>query len=211
MKVLLTLSVLACTLSVSVAAPTQELPLALRDIHSLPPRVLQRSISPAFFRSLQASPIKGWVLVRANLSGSRLTGMRVIRTDLQGLYDPLALQLAKEAVIAGNYTLDRFNKNGSVLLHVLVYKIADGDMVLSFAHLDQPGGEQMEYYGCARLLVLKENKWSEIRGPQTLYGKGWAVRDPGLRNDLTANLKMERHLAAEATNYSLNAVGRRGY
>ncbi|MEY2496068.1 MAG: hypothetical protein QOJ45_2560 [Verrucomicrobiota bacterium] len=39
-------------------------------------------------------------------------------------------------------------------------------MALSFAHLDEPGGDQADYYGCARLAVLKaDGKWTEIKGP----------------------------------------------
>lgn len=46
------------------------------------------------------------------------------------------------------------------------YQIADGTMALSFAHLDEPGGDQADYYGCARLAVLKaDGKWTEIKGP----------------------------------------------
>ena len=125
------------------------------DLNVIPTRVLQRSISPRFCKSLLVSPVEGWVVVRANLSGTRPTGARVVHSELKGLYDPLAMQLANEALIAGNYSIDRPNVLGSVLLHVLVHRIADGTMVLSFAHLDHPGGNQMEYYGCARLLTLK--------------------------------------------------------
>jgi hypothetical protein len=152
-------------------------------------------------------------VVRANLSGTRLTGARVIHSDLQGVYDPLALQLAKEAVVAGNYSIDRPNLPSSVLLHVMVYRIADGTMVLSFAHLDHPGGDQMQYYGCARLLTLKADKWTEIKGPESLQGKGWAVRQ-GMKNNLVDNIKLEGQTAAEATNYDLDVRGhtkRRGY
>jgi hypothetical protein len=165
----------------------------------IPTRVLQRSISPKFYASLLKSPIQGWTVVRAQLSGTRLSGARVIRSGLQGLYDPLALQLAKEAVIAGNYSIDRPNVPSSVLLHVLVYQIADGNMVLSFAHLDEAGGDQAEYYGCARLLVLKANKWTEIQGPESLQGKGWAMRR-GIKNDFDASLKLEQRLGAETVN-----------
>jgi len=114
----------------------------------------------------------------------------VIRSELNGLYDPLALELAKEAQIAGYYSIERPNLKGSVLLHLLVYQVADGTMVLSFAHLDEPGADQMEYYGCARLLVLRGDKWTEIQGPESLQGKGWAVRQV-LKNDLNATLKLE--------------------
>jgi hypothetical protein len=64
-------------------------------------------------------------------------------------------------------------------------------MVLSFAHLDEPGGDQADYYGCARLLILKDNKWSEIEGPEGLAGKGMAVRR-GVRNNVSDSLKLER-------------------
>jgi len=180
----------------------------LRDLNVIPTRVLERSISRQFYRSLLVSPIQGWVVVRANLVGTRLSGARVIHSELGGLYDPLALQLSKEALIAGNYGIERPHVTSSVLLHVLVYKIADGNMVLSFAHFDQPAGEQMQYYGCARLLTLKNDKWSEIRGPESLAGKGWAVRQ-GTRNSVADNLRLDGALTPEATNYDADSVGHR--
>jgi hypothetical protein len=213
MKPLLIGLFLIASLTLGFAAQPSSANRKIGDMNVIPTRVLQRSISPRFYKSLLVSPVEGWVVVRANLSGARLTGARVIHSELHGLYDPLALQLAKEALIAGNYSIDRPNLPGSVLLHVMVYRIADGTMVLSFAHLDHPGGNQMEYYGCARLLTLKADKWTEIKGPESLQGKGWAVRQ-GVKNNLTDSLRLEGRLAAEATNYNLDAGGhhdRRGY
>lgn len=172
----------------------------LTDLNVIPTRVLQRSISPKFYKSLLISPVEGLITVRGQLSGTRIAGARVVRSELSGLFDPLALQLAKEALIAGNFTIERPNRPSSVLLHLLVYKIADATMVLSFAHFDEPGGDQMDYYGCSRLLILKGEKWSEIKGPESLDGKGWAVRQA--RNNFELARKMEiKGLAAEATNY----------
>ena len=172
----------------------------LTDLNVIPTRVLQRSVSPKFYKSLLISPVEGWIIVRGQLSGTRLSGARVIQSELKGLYDPLALRLAKEAQIAGNFTLDRPNAKSSVLLHLLVYEIADATMVLSFAHFDEAGGDQMQYYGCSRLLILKDDKWSEIQGPESLAGKGWGVRQGG-RNDLSALKKLEIiGQGAESTN-----------
>jgi len=199
MKPLLSLLILAAFVGSSVAASQPVKGRTITSLKVIPTRVLQRSVSPKFYASLIKSPIQGWVVVRAQLSGTRLSGMRVIRTDLNGLYDPLALQLAKEALIAGNYTIDRPNVPSSVLLHVLVYQIADGTMVLSFAHLDEAGGDQADYFGCARLLTLKADKWTEIKGPENLDGKGWAVRR-GVKNNLQTTLLMERRLGAESVN-----------
>jgi hypothetical protein len=179
----------------------------LTDINMIPAQVLQNSVSPKFYKSLLVSPLEGLVTVRGQISGSRITGAKVIRSELSGLFDPLALQLTKEAQIAGNFTLDRPNIPASVLLHCLVYQIADGTMVLSFAHFDGPGGDQMKYYGCARLLVLKNNKWTEIEGPDSLHRKGWAVRQ-GLKNDIRNSLRLENvPQAAGVTNMSATGRG----
>ncbi len=175
----------------------------LTDLKVIPTRVLQRTISPKFYKSLLISPVEGWIVVRGNLAGTRLSGLKVKRSDLGGAYDAKALQLASEVRFAGNYTLDRPNTPPSVLLHLLIYQIADGTMALSFAHFDEPGGDQMEYYGCARLAVLKsDGKWTEIKGPESLDGKGMAVRQ-GIKNNLSTSLKMEGlPQGAEATNMS---------
>jgi hypothetical protein len=178
-------------LSPANAAPTST-SRTLSDLNVIPTRVLKRSISPKFYKSLLISPVKGWIVVRATLAGTRLSGARVVRSELGGAYDALALQRASEVVIAGNYSIDRPNLGSSVLLHLLVYDIVDGPMALSFAHLDEPGGDQADYYGCARLAVLKSNgKWDEIKGPESLEGKGWAIRR-GLRNNLALTLRLER-------------------
>jgi hypothetical protein len=188
--VVIVLLVLLSFISTSSAARSPSKGRKLTELNVIPTRVLQRSISPKFYKSLLISPVEGWIIVRGQLSGTRLSGARIIQSELKGLFDPLALQLAKEAQIAGNFTLERPNAKSSVLLHLLVYQIADATMVLSFAHFDEAGGDQMQYYGCSRLLILKGGQWSEIKGPASLDGKGWAVRQ-GLRNNMSATVKME--------------------
>jgi hypothetical protein len=173
------------SLAAALAAPERK----LAEIDAIPTRVLQRSISPKFYKSLLISPVQGWIVVRANLSGTRLSGPRVIHSELDGHYDALALKLAKELQIAGYRSVERPNQRPSVLLHVMIYQIADGTMALSFAHFDEPSGEQMQYWGCARLAVLKsDGQWTEIKGPEGLEGKGWAVRSAGLNDGLATKL-----------------------
>jgi hypothetical protein len=192
MKSLLTILILVAFLDSSFAAPPSTQGRTLTDINVIPARVLKRSISPKFYKSLLISPIKGWIVVRGNLWGTRLSGMRVIHSELDGAYDKVALKLANEARIAGYYSIERPSFGGSVLVHLLIYQIADGTMVLCFPQFDEPGGDQMQYWGCARLAVLKsDGKWTEIKGPESLEGKGWAVRQ-GVKNDLEALFKMER-------------------
>jgi hypothetical protein len=177
MKPLLTAVILVAFLGSSATA----LPLAqgrrIQELNVISTRVLQRSISPKFYKSLRVSPIEGWIVVRANLINTRFGGARIIHSELNGAYDELALKLANEMVIAGYYGIDRPGFGGTVLLHLLIYQIADGTMALSFPTFDEPGGDQMRYWGCARLAVLKsDGKWTEIEGPEGLQGQGWAVR-----------------------------------
>lgn len=169
----------------------------IRDLSdAISPRVLQRSISPWFYKSLLVSPIDDWVVVRARLSHTQLSGARVIRSASNPAYDALALKRANEFRIAGNFSTGELSLTDSVLLHLLIYKIADGTMALSFAYLDGPGGSQMKYFGCARLSVLKSNgQWVEIKGPETLEGKGWAVRESGVRNSFKLD-KVPQHFSS---------------
>ncbi len=177
----------------SLAAPPPAQGRKLGDINVIPTRVLERSISPWFYKSLLVSPIEGWIMVRAQVSGSKLFAERVIHSDLDGAFDPLALKLAKELKFQGNFRADSQIPISSVVLHLLIYKIADGTMALSFAQLEGAGGDQMDYFGSAKLAVLKaDGEWSEIKGPASLEGVGLAVRSSGLKNNFELQMKLER-------------------
>src|SRR3954468_21544900 len=90
-------------ISQSNAAPSNPA-RTLTDLKVIPTRVLKRSISPKFYQSLTISPVKGWIIVRATLSGTHLSGARVIHSELGGTYDGLALQRAREVLISANYS-----------------------------------------------------------------------------------------------------------
>ena len=153
----------------------------IQDLNVISTRVLQRSISPRFYKTLLVSPIEGWIAVRASWVHTHLSGARVVRSDLGGVYDELALKFAQDLEIAGSTAQQSHLPGGSVMVHLLVYHTADGTMLLSFPTFDVPGGDQMYYWGCARLAVIKhDGRWVEIEGPDGLYGRGWAVRPANL-------------------------------
>src|SRR3954469_6344467 len=97
---------------VSAGGSFGSLPGAKRTISEIPsisPQVLQRSISPQFYKSLRVSPIEACVIVRGQLSGTHLTGLNVVHSELNGAYDSLALERAKAVAISGYYALDKIN------------------------------------------------------------------------------------------------------
>lgn len=201
MKPWLTIVLLASFLNFAAgAASSNSKGRTISELNVIPTRVLQRSVSAKFYQSLLKSPVEGWITVRAQVSGAKLAGMRVAKSDLNGAYDAMALKLASEVRLSGNFSTDRANIPPPVLLHLLIYQIADGTMALSFAHFDMPGGDQMAYYGCAKLMVRKgEGKWAEIEGPEGLQGKGWAVKQ-GPKNSVDALRTETFAKGAESTN-----------
>lgn len=158
---------------------------------------LLRIVSLKFYRSLLISPVEGWIVVRGQLVNDHLVGTRVIHSELNGRYDDVALELANNLQVL-NYTLsDKPTSSRAVLVHLLVYQIADGKMALSFAQFEETGGSQLRYSGAAWMAVLKGNKWTTIdpqqltpherRGPRTYT---LAVETPGSLRTLEGNGKI---------------------
>jgi hypothetical protein len=135
-----------------------------RSINDIPAarESLLRIVSPKFYRSLVVSPVQGWIVVRGNLVANHLVGARVVRSELGGRYDSLALDLARHLQVVDYTRVDTSSTGRSVLVHLLIYQIADGTMAISFAHLDGSGGNQFRYSGAAWMAVLKDNKWVTI-------------------------------------------------
>ena len=146
------------------AAPVQR---TLKDIPGARESLL-RIVSLKFYQSLLISPVEGWIAVRGQLSGSRVFGARIIHSELNGAYDQLAIDLANNLQVLGFPRVETLQSTPPILLHVLIYQIADGKLAISFSHFDGAGGTQMRYYGCAWMAVEKPNHlWVTIE-PQRL-------------------------------------------
>ncbi len=123
---------------------------------------LLRIVSPKFYRSLLISPVEGWIVVRGNLIQDKLGGAHLVRSELGGKYDSLALELARNLQIVDQTRVDTASTGRPVLVHLLIYHIADGTMAISFAQAEGPGSNQLRYSGAAWLAVLKGDKWVTI-------------------------------------------------
>ena len=130
---------------------------------------LLRTVSPKFYKTLLISPVEGWVVARGQLaSGTRVFGARIIHSELDGAYDELALDLAKNLHVIGYPHVELGDLTPTILIHVLIYQIKDAKLALSFAHFDTAGGSQMRYYGCAWMAVQKPNHLWETIDPRNL-------------------------------------------
>src|ERR671917_2261868 len=117
MKILAVVLTFFTFLSSSLAAPRKAQGKTIGEIDIIPTNVLQRSISPKFYRSLLISPIKGWTVVRGQLTGTSLSGLRVVHSEPNHANDHLALQRATEVRLAGNFGLEDPNSRRPVLVH----------------------------------------------------------------------------------------------
>src|SRR3954471_5181937 len=91
---------------------------------------LRRTTSLQFYQSLLKSPISAWVVVHGDIAGDRLLGARIVRSNAAAEFNDLALELAHNLqILRGN--ISRQHANRAVLLHVLVYDIADGKLAVS--------------------------------------------------------------------------------
>ncbi|HEX8897777.1 MAG TPA: hypothetical protein VF751_03695, partial [Chthoniobacterales bacterium] len=135
-----------------------------RSIGDIPAakEALLRIVSPKFYRSLLISPIQSWVVVRGTLFNDHLAGTRVVHSEFRGEYDQLALELANNLQIVDYTRADMSGQRRAVLVHLLVYQIADGTMAMSFAHFDDAGGNQLRYSGAAWMAVRKGDRWVTI-------------------------------------------------
>ena len=157
----------ALALGSSIAAPAPKSIRTIRNLPGFPVEALRRTVSPKFYKSLLISPVEGWVVVRGQLvANGSFAGMRVTHSELGGAFDKLALELAKNFTITGFGTTDRQMAASTAALHLVIYKIADGTMVLGVPVSDEAGGNQAHYYGSAFLAVEKDGKWSQIKGPE---------------------------------------------
>src|SRR3954463_143444 len=105
MKPLLTLLILVglvCSSAQAAAPPASAQGKKIQDLNVISTRVLQRSISRKFYKTLLVSPIDGWIVVRANRIDTHLSGATVVRSELNGIYDQLALKFANDFEIAGH-------------------------------------------------------------------------------------------------------------
>ncbi len=154
---------LSCLLVVHAASAQSKI-RTMQNILGLPIEPLRQMVGTKFFKSLQISPVEAWVTVRGYISSYNLQGTRVTHSELDGKYDALALEMVKlitlspgGAQIGSNITRQRTR------FDVLVYKVKDGRMAIGFPQSDEPGGNQMYYYGQAVMVVEKDGKWTQAK------------------------------------------------
>ena len=122
---------------------------------------MKTSLSPKLYKSLIISPVTAWVVAQAP-SGEG-TEPKIVRSDAGGVFDKLALEMAKGWGSVGYDTTESRTHRPSLMVHLLIYKIADGLMAVNFSHNDQafyPGIQKSDVW----VGVFKNGKWTRVGG-----------------------------------------------
>lgn len=78
-------------------------------------------------------------------------------SELNGEYDSLAVNLANNLELIDFASVNDGPGSRAVIVNVLVYRIADGTLTLSFRELRRRRWKQVHYYGAAWTAVEKAN------------------------------------------------------
>lgn len=110
-----------------------------------------RSYLPAeAYHKLINEPIKAWIVVRGQVVRNHVAGARVIRSDGNGVYDKISVQMANGMDL---YSFDTGSRlPPSVLVHVLIYQLPKGEHAIAIAQNDSVGDANLIY---SRSIMLR--------------------------------------------------------
>ena len=160
MKTLLAALILLSITSIGVAAPAPRTIRTINNLPGLPKQSLRNGVSRKFYKSLEVSPVEAWVVVRATLANSRVMGTKVIRSEAGGAYDSMAVMIAEKMEVSGLDRTESQHRLSELMVHLLVYKIADGIMAVSFSHVELAQYAGYRQYGQATIAFLRNGQWT---------------------------------------------------
>jgi hypothetical protein len=158
------LSLLVVLHSFAAAPPAP--PANARTIGNLPDfplAHLKTSLSPRLYKSLLISPLTAWVVAQAPAGEG--AEPKIVHSDAGGAFDKLALEMAKGWSVTRYDTTESRTHRPTLMVHLLIYKIADGLMAVNFSHNDQAFYQGIQHSD-VWVGVFKNGKWTRIGGTQ---------------------------------------------
>jgi hypothetical protein len=152
------LSLLVLLHSVAAAPPASR---TIRNLPDFPLTHLKMSLSPGLYKSLIISPVTAWVVAQAPAGEG--SAPKIVRSDAGGVFDKLALEMAKDWGTVGYDTTESRTHRPSLMVHLLIYKIADGLMAVNFSHNDEAFYQGIQHSD-VWVGVFKNGKWTRIGG-----------------------------------------------
>jgi hypothetical protein len=120
------------------------------NLPGIPVAGLRAILPQEAYQKLINEPIKAWIVVRGQVMKNRIWGARVARSEANGVYDKIAVQMANGMEL---YSFDVGSRVPSnVLVHVLVYQLPKGEHAIALAQNDAVGDANLLY---SRSIMLR--------------------------------------------------------
>ena len=134
-----------------IASPITGNARSMNDIPGVPVSALQVYMPKEAWQRLANAPVKAYILVRASVFNNKVSGARVARSEANGVYDKISMQMANSMSVYSDTTGSRVPSN--VMIHVLIYGLPDGsEDALAIAQNDAVGAANLVY---SRSLMMR--------------------------------------------------------
>ena len=134
-----------------IASPITGRARSMNDIPGVPVSALQVYMPKEAWQRLANAPVKAYILVRASVFNNKVSGARVARSEANGVYDKISMQMANSMSVYSDTTGSRVPSN--VMIHVLIYGLPDGsEDALAIAQNDAVGAANLVY---SRSLMMR--------------------------------------------------------
>ena len=126
-------------LSIFVAGPASGGVRTMANLPGLPVAGLRVYLPQTDYERLINAPIKAWIVVRGQVVDNKVAGARVVRSEANGVYDKISVQMADGMELYSFGTGTRLPP--SVIVHILIYQLPKGEHAFALAQNDSVGGD----------------------------------------------------------------------
>ena len=124
----------------------------MENIPGLPIGSFRTDLPAQAYRRLAQEPIKAYLLLRGQIVNNTVRGATVLRSEGNGVYDNVAVQIANGMVL---YTFTTGTRLPStVLVHILIYQLPKGEHAIAIAQDDTVGTANLVYSRSIRMRFL---------------------------------------------------------
>lgn len=152
MKTLLTQLFPLILLCIFFAAPAAGGVRTMANLPGLPVAGLRTYLPQADYQRLINEPVKAWIVVRGQIINNKVAGARIARSEANGVYDKIAIQMANGMELYSFTTGSRLPS--SVVVHILIYQLPKGEHAFALAQNDTVGDDNLIYSRSIKLRYL---------------------------------------------------------
>jgi len=122
----------------------------MANLPGLPVAGLRTYLPNEAYQRLISAPVKAWITVRGQIVKNKVFGARVVRSEANGVYDKIAVQMAEGMELYSFETGSRLP--ASVIVHILIFQLPKGEDAFALAQNDSVGDANLIY---SRAIMLR--------------------------------------------------------